>query len=568
MSKRAIAAILLACAASDAFGAPLTEEEKKLLAGAMTESTARELGKAADAAGLERIVAIGDPQLVRVFMGSGLSVYPDNLMPPAIEALVVKYYNDPRVGAELRAVQSYYQSRALFDLHLDRVKTAARSTDPVFVNIFRTRQPGIEDALLANVDRFPTQQGYNPVIGFLAMRKDPRAIDPMIANLPQVLSRPVSDPLYALMDYDDPAVWRRTEAEVERLKGTIPPEVYDAARKRLDGALADPQRTLAIRRASRLSNEFGRRIGTLKPDYQAIDALRNDPPRYIEAFSAYLAQAEVIAAEVGGEFTKSRVANDQGQLGRYARLKGGDAQLAERALEKGAQGGDAMAQVGLGDFLQFVKHDKANAITVYERALETASNKSGLLMPYSPPGEPMNAFWTEWLKAEIAWLRTGKRFNGTVSEAAVRGFWEVQRGWWGTLARDLAQWHPPAGPPPSDWAAHAQRLESLAPATLAPRLAREGASRLTLLVTLGHVSALPEADAILREMERNDPSGFWTAIVMATVARFEATGRDAALANGLAYTLPGMAASGKPNALATAAQRFLRSSGLRVADGK
>ena len=116
-----------------AMAAPLTEAEKKLLSSSVTESTARELGKSGDTAALERIIAIGDPQLVHMyFIGLEGTVGREMLMPPAIEALVVKHYDNPRVGERLWSSQLNYQTRALFDLHYARAKVAYLKDDPVF----------------------------------------------------------------------------------------------------------------------------------------------------------------------------------------------------------------------------------------------------------------------------------------------------------------------------------------------------------------------------------------------------------------------------------------------------
>ena len=102
---------------------------------------------------------------------------------------------------------------------------------------------------------------------------------------------------------------------------------------------------------------------------------------------------------------------------------------------------------------------------------------------------------------------------------------------------------------------------------LGARLAKVPASRLALILTMRHISALPDADAILREFARSDPSGYWTTVTLGTVAYHEGRGvegRQEALANGVAQALPGMMDEGAPNALAAAAKRHLQSRNLRI----
>ncbi len=91
---------------------------------------------------------------------------------------------------------------------------------------------------------------------------------------------------------------------------------------------------------------------------------------------------------------------------------------------------------------------------------------------------------------------------------------------------------------------------------------------MSLLISIGEVSALDDPAAILSRLARDDPSGFWTAIIMGTVDYHESHDRDDALDDGVAVLLPGMAAPTKPKPLAVAAKRYMQSQGLRVAEKK
>jgi len=120
---------------------------------------------------------------------------------------------------------------------------------------------------------------------------------------------------------------------------------------------------------------------------------------------------------------------------------------------------------------------------------------------------------------------------------------------------------------PSDWDEVESELERLKGEGISQRLEQVPASRLALFVALPAISSLPTRD-MLRHLARNDPSGYWTACVLGTVAYLQsrpaAERRDLALRNGVARLLPGMAGKGAPNALASASSQFLASRGLKV----
>ena len=127
-----------------------------------------------------------------------------------------------------------------------------------------------------------------------------------------------------------------------------------------------------------------------------------------------------------------------------------------------------------------------------------------------------------------------------MAEPAIAGFWQAQGVWPRALATYIPDQPVKTG----------------------------GGSRLALFQTLRNVSQMKDADAILRELGRNDPSGYWTTIVLGTVAYYESTRRDAALTNDLADALPGIASGARPNALSSAARRHLQARELRTVQAK
>lgn len=581
-------ALVAALALPLAGAAALSEAEKQLLNAGMSSETAREAGKAADAAALERIVGIGDPNLVQSF-SNGMQQARIDQLPGPVEALVVKHYDDPRVGEALRRF-GRYQTRALFDLHYARVQVAYKSDDPVFEQILRTDQPGVDEALLKIAARFPTRSGdVNPVALFAGRHKHPGAIPMLMAALPGIAANG-SLAMSMLLDYDDPELWRRVSAEVDRLKaeGKVSDAAYARARMSLDPMIKDPEGIRARRSAAAPISEFSKRRAAITPPSPAQELLTSDPKRYIAERVRYIEQEEAIAAELRSESVDRLVAGDYSRLGAAVRFAANDPRGAIRYLEKGAKGGDMFGQFLLADTYEIALKDKANAVRAYQLALDTV-NAAAPLSQYGPAGRPLSAFWKGWYTAQIAALTGGKPFRGRVSEAEVEGLWTAMStlaGAGGTLLPGWPWLYDPASntsapsysgraivmrgyqPPPADWSSVAGISK---PKDLAVKLQGLQASHLSLVIALQYVSLLPDADAILREFARHDPGGYWTTVILGTVAFHEsgdAARRDAALSNNVAITMPGMAATGRPNALATAAKRYLQSRELRIVENK
>ena len=577
----------LACAA-----APLTEAEKQLLLSGISATAATDYGKAADAAGLERIVALGDLALVQSF-GYGMQGARIDTMPPAIEAVVVKHFDHPKVGAALRAIQARYQTRALFDLHYARIQAAFRSDEPSFEQVLRTDQPGIDEPLLRIAAKFPSRPDQpNPVALFTGRRKHPDAVPLLLAELEGAYRDPIAarmnynTVLDLLAAYPSPDVWRKAGAEIDRLRGEgrLTEAAHAAAHRRLDPLLANPDAEIARAQRRDAAAAWARKRDALTPNASQITPLKNTAPRrYVEELAGYLERLESAGAEFPGEDVAYEIAGQYASLGLFTRFGLRDPALAVRFLEKAAKGRDLIGQIALADTYQLELRDKAQAMRAYQLALDTASEPKGarLITPYARPGDPMNEFWKAWLAQEIAYLRTGKPFNGRVPEPVIGGFWEAIGVWARAATLTFPQWPESRaqldmggarGRAPQGYGV-AQALVAEPPPDnfdfkeLAARLGRMPASRLGLFVTLRYVSELPDAAAILGELARHDPSGYWTTIVLGTVAFHEArgeAGRAAAQLNGVADALPGMAAPGRPNALATAARRHLQARELRV----
>jgi tetratricopeptide (TPR) repeat protein len=571
--------------------AALTEAEKQLLLSGMSTAAAEELGKTADAAGLERIVAIGDPNLVAAF-STGLARARIELMPPAIEALVLKHFDNPQVGEAMRRVPPRYQTRALFDRYYAVAKAAYRSNDPVFEQILRTDQPGIDDALLQIAPRFPTRPGadLNPVIAYVGRRKHPGAVEPLFAALDSSFANNAqyNTPFNLLLDYESPDIWRRVGTvldRIERDKGDSE-QALSRYRRQLNVQLSDPEGYLARKRGAGTRVEFARKRQALTPLANSANAVRSEPRRYVEEQAKYLAAVEAIAAEFHADDIDYTVAGEYSALGVFARFQAHDAALAIRFLEKGAKGRAALGQIALADTYEFELRDKAAAIRAYQAALDTASQSMPGITPYSIAGQAQNEFWKGWFNAEIEYLKTGQPFRGRIPEGAISGFWSLLPIWynngtgvvpgWPAVNRSVVISAPaysgvglnPRGTQAPDWPSIGNVYAATSMSDVPQKLAALPASRLTLFVTLKHISAMNDPALILKELARQDPSGYWTTIILGTVAFHEAHGRDGALADGVADALPGMAAPGRPNALARAADQYLKRRELRPVDNK
>ena len=594
MSARFLPTLIAACAFTLANGlarAALGDSERQLPSSGMSAATATQLGETADASGLARIVSIGDAALVRAF-DYGLRGKHESAMPPDIEALLVKNFNDARVGAALRALTPRYRTRAIFDLHYARLQAAYRSDEPSFAQILRTDQPGIDEPLLAIASRFPTRAGeLNPAVDFLARRKHPGAVPLLVAALeasfgPQAPS--YSRALDFLLEYPSIDAWRRANGEVERLRGEgrVPDAAYARARARLDPIMADPEAVMARIADREVFAEYERRRDALFPNIQQIAPLwHTDLPRYVDEQARFLEKQEAIAAVLASERVDYFIAGAYGSLGAVARFRLNDPARALPFLEKAAKGRDLYGQIVLADTYQLALRDKANALRAYELALQTASERGRRFTPYARPGDAMNEFWKAWLAQEIAFLRTGKPFHGRVPEEVIAGFWESMWVWARSAAEYFPDWAPAqqfqrgagfagAGTFGIVAAARAPSGPSLAGIDrkgLGARLAALPPSRIPLFVALRYISALPDGGAILHELARHDPSGYWTTIVAGTVAYHEArgaTGREEAARNGVADALPGLVADGSPTPLASAARRYLQSRQLRAVEKK
>ena len=595
MIARAFAFCVVLVIAPAAF-AQLSDAEKKLLQSAMTVENATQLGRAGDVEGLRRIIALGDPRLVRAYSG-GTDIARIQQMPPAMEELLIAHFDDPRVGEALRDLYPRYRTRKVFDLHYARIQKAYRGDEPSFKQILRTDQDGIDEPVVRIADKYSVRPDeLNPAMTFVARRHHAAAVPWLISSIEQgyrIAAAPIHNQvLSTLLEYQSPDIWRRASEELESLRkgARIKDEAYAAGRQALDRALADPPATLARMRANENRLAFERRRAAVTPSSTTIDALLAEGRlrEYVDAQRKHLAQLDAIAKDLDDEGVAYTVGGLYFQLGLIVRFRLRDAREAAEIFAKSAAAHVAMGQVALADTYQVALNDKAAAAAAYQVALDeaTRSTEGRPFWPYARAGTSMNNFWREWLARELEFVRTGKPFHGRIPEAVVGGFFDVIYGnanaFIDVLGEDVPldlrevqglfsnTRMPPSlrlAPAPSDWSDVEAMLGRMSSQGLSQKLEAVPASRLVLFVALPALSTLPPRE-MLRHFGRNDPSGYWTTCVLGTVGFLQSRPadqrRDLAVRNGVARLLPGLAGKGAPNALASASSQFLASRGLRV----
>jgi hypothetical protein len=340
-------AAFLCTLALGAAAAPLTEAEKALLRSGISEDAAFEMGKKADAAGLVRIIATGDPVLVGKF-DYGMATARIEVLPPEVEALIVKHFDDPKLGKWLRQYRGRYTTRALFDKHYARLKEGYRSDDPSFEQILRTDLAGIEEELLQLEAKWPRQPAYpSGAVSFAGRRKHPAAVAPLIASLEASYrddSRSLAwRPILACCSTirpstcgagpcGDRAAARRGPHRQRTVQGGA-----RAARSADEGCRRDSRPHESARRVRRLR----RKRDAIRPGLGEIGPLKDSSPKaYVDAVLDYIRRIEALAAEARDEGVDREVANQYGQLGVYVRFRMGDPAQAVPWLEKASLGLD------------------------------------------------------------------------------------------------------------------------------------------------------------------------------------------------------------------------------------
>lgn len=197
----------------------------------------------------------------------------------------------------------------------------------------------------------------------------------------------------------------------------------------------------------------------------------------------------------------------------------------------------------IADIQQFDLGDRAAAAS----SLEELRKASATLL--EPRGElaAWHLWKAKWLDAEIAYLRTGKRFDGPIDATLVAGIFPQLYFGSGqaTVAAGIVD----------------PQLNPYSPVTISPaeveqKLAALPPSHNMFLRTWIFAAYLPTAAAARQWLGRNDPGGFWTASLLTFVAVFD---RDPArLADAEVVTSLVRTQSGKPTGFALLSREYAK----------
>ena len=224
-----LAWVFIACALAHAQAqtpppAPANDNQK-------AKELAYRLGREMSLDGLETIVASRNLDLFQQYERGWREVTsnrkPQEPLPPAFEAVIIRNYQDPVMGPALRTLCSanwtQYQTRELFDLMFAEWRSGKvrPSTYPIRDAVLRTQLQGIEAPLLDWIQApdKPQMEDLKQVIGFLGRRKYVPAIPVFAAYLrnPDRWTERTTEA--ALIDIGTPASIEPVLARMAELRG-------------------------------------------------------------------------------------------------------------------------------------------------------------------------------------------------------------------------------------------------------------------------------------------------------------------------------------------------------------
>ena len=468
--------------------------------------------------------------------------------PPAIEAIIVKNYRDPVVGAPLRTLVSAnwtpYQTRALFDLMFEEWRSGKErpTTYPIREGIFNTNVAGIEPPVLAwlnetpgpgeydanNIMRFLSKRKYAPAVPAIAKRlraadtgKGLMYVDWLLPFGTREATAAVVERLGAIRERsggvdervfiaDRLASLPEGALDLDAFRAALGPGIANDPRYRsVNALLADPKQYYAQRAGFTRNGELARKQMELRT--KMAEAFRDrdaQPQRYADALQAHVNGLTVLASEyrdlpaVRG--VNDEIANTWINLGNFTRFRLRDPRRALEQYASAERAGNGVAIFLQADTWQFSLRDKARAIAEYRRNLE----KLGAMAPATNRDEAAFIEWARrWLRHQVAYLEKGTTFSGAIGrdDAAGVGLFvflgtaaaNPQDDPAGLLPLYEKLWNPGRGA--IDKAEVARQLDALP------------ASNWLLMRTAGLIAHLPDARSVLAYLARNDPAGYASA---------------------------------------------------------
>jgi hypothetical protein len=398
------------------------------------------------------------------------------------------------------------------------------------------------------------------LLTLIARRKEKQGVPDVLLLLAETKFYPRA--LETLIAFDSPEIWKQTRAEVESLKqrGALNDSQYRFASSLLDAKIANPERHFADKKQAERQKEFDAKRSPLYVTRNSLQKLKDtQPEQYVTGFLDFLKSEERLAQDYADLPTaagmRTEMSNDYLNLGHLLRFKLRQTARAFELYASSRRLGNEMAAFAVADAYQFDMRDKAKALAEYQRMLEQVQRAPASVNDM----EAGLANWMKsWLTHQIKYLKTGQTFSGAVGQDDVAGAGLLLYFGAGAAMQDdylgLALLYRPlmgepamgkSGTPQFDRSKIGKSLDALPP------------SGLTLLRSASLVTLMPDANAILRYLDRHDPAGYASACLFALVDMVD---RQAGAARETAILLPGLALPppGAANPMRAAAARFFK----------
>jgi hypothetical protein len=337
------AAACLACCVAQAQGPPGAPANSNQRA----KDLAQRLGREMSVEGLEALVAARNLDLFAQYERGWREVTsnrkPQQPLPPAVEAIIIRNYQDPVMGPALRTLctsnWTHYQTRELFDLMFAEWRSGKvrPSTYPIRDAVLQTELKGIEAPLLEWIrsPNPPQMEDLKQVIGFLGRRKYEPAIPAIVGYMKGGDRWTVRTADAALIDIATPESIEPVLARMAALRGDAPTAEQKEDREFLTSRIAALPETfpLPYARFKAALPENTRKYSvawlTKRKDMTAMP----DVLEYMGDEGGYGPAIQALIATDSPEIWKQARARAE-QLNSGGRLKGGEYLFAKSMLDE------------------------------------------------------------------------------------------------------------------------------------------------------------------------------------------------------------------------------------------
>lgn len=407
---------------------------------------------------------------------------------------------------------------------LDRLAWLGRQTDPragdeiarlLYVLKQRPAETRLEyGTLRPTLPKELAPEVMKAMVEFIVARKDKRGMPDLILAAAQGNE----EALKAVLAWGNAEDWRMAKARMDQAisAGTVKPERMGSLQRRLDAALTDPARHVAERADTERKQAFDEARATILNQQRATDKLRDsDPKRYVTEMEDALSRGEkLIAANAGlqeANSYRSNLASEVRRMAVYARFTLGDSPRAVTLYERAIALSEGLpvpenhalvARIGLADTVRFDLKDGRKSLRIYEDALQRVV---GPTRSTTNPEATVQRGLSAWLRAEIAFLGQGKRYDGVPDRDAL-----------GIVAMMGLSGAELLGSDDPQMSAIAKILRARAVSAderrdFGRQLEALSASQARLIGALDFLPVLGSPDRIAAFLRKNDPTGYLTA---------------------------------------------------------